>query len=174
MLERLTVGARRAVVEAQRAARVAGSERVEAIHLLTGLVKVAGDAGEAIQAAGLRHEAIEVQLDATLPDGGPPPPMGPEEERGLRRQLRAQGIPAARAELLVQRVQTQRAYGPVEVSPAVERVIAEAARRSEAAGVRELLRCLMASPPPDVDAAVRAAGTSVREVRRHLGQHLGR
>lgn len=166
MFEGFSTEAKRAIVLAQGAARAAGAELISCAHLLYGLLAAGGEAAERLAPLGLTAEAVSAHGDA---DGTQemPPPMTLDEAREFRRQLRARGITAAKAEQLFFRIQRQRSTGPVEFDERAAAVLKSRASDSETT-TAALLRAMFASPPPDVAALIAAAGTTADEVRRAL------
>lgn len=167
MLERFTTEARRAIVLAHEAARTAGADLIGPVHLLYGLVGIGGRAAERLASLGLTLDLMSAHLSAG-PERPQPQPMTRKEEGEFRRQLKARGVTAYRAEALVARIQRQRATGPVEFDEAALGVLQARSRDGEVSPL-VLLRTLFASPPPDVAALVEAAGTTAEAVRRALG-----
>src|SRR5437879_10994012 len=113
MLERLTADGRRAVVAAHEAGRAAGAERIGVCHLVYGLLVAAGDEQSVrLRAIGLTADAVREHIAPVTSDSGPPP-LSAAEARDLRKQLRERGLTAEEAREVVDRVQQQRALGPV-------------------------------------------------------------
>lgn len=166
MLEGFSTEARRAIVLAQEAARSAGAELIGPVHLLYGLLAVGGRAAERLAGLGLEARAVKAHASAE-PQRPQPPPMTPKEAREFRRQLKARGIGAAKAELLVSRIQRQRSTGPVEFDAAALTVLRGRGQDGETSTVT-LLRAMFASPPPEVATVTAGAGTTTEAVRGAL------
>ena len=169
MLERLSADARRALVAAHEAARAAGAERIGLCHLVYGLLVACGDEQSTrLQAAGLAADAVREHI-APLTSDSVPAPLSAAEARDLTAQLRERGMTAEEAREIVDRVQEQRALGPVALDDAAREVLtATISAGGEAIETRDLLTALMDSPHPEVAALFVAVGVTPADIRSAL------
>jgi ATP-dependent Clp protease ATP-binding subunit ClpA len=70
MLERFTKDARSVVVDAQEHGRAVNAQQIEPLHLLIGMSRTHGVAGELLARFGLGADALAAELDRFLRRGG--------------------------------------------------------------------------------------------------------